>query len=309
MSTGDARGRKWKLGHGRTLSLDRARLMGIVNTTPDSFSDGGRFLSPETAVQHALALVEEGADIIDVGGESTRPGAGRVSAVEQIRRTIPVITGIRRHVDIPISIDTTLVEVAHAAIGAGADAVNDVSAGREDADMFDFVARQSCGIILMHRHVPPGDDRYSDEYEDAPVYRDVLEEVYLFCCERAARAASAGIDTGAIILDPGFGFGKTVDQNYELMRGIDRFLSGPHGVLCGVSRKSFIAAVGGSPDPGQREAGTLAAATALYLSGVRLFRVHEVATHRDALAVAAALSGENRTRVHAGGGSPAIGEV
>ncbi|MFZ9881138.1 MAG: dihydropteroate synthase, partial [Phycisphaerales bacterium] len=160
----------WTVGPDRILSLDPFAIMGVVNATPDSFSDGGQFADAEEAAQHALALAEQGATIIDVGGESTRPGAQRVSAEEQVRRVVPVIARIRTRSNVAISVDTTLAAVAEAALEAGADIVNDVSAGSEDPDLLPLVARRGAGIVLMHRLVPPGEDSYSDRYEKEPPY-------------------------------------------------------------------------------------------------------------------------------------------
>jgi dihydropteroate synthase len=300
----------WRITRDTALPLDRPRLIGILNVTPDSFSDGGRFLDPDAAVHRAVELIREGANIIDVGGESTRPGAARVDAQEQIRRVVPVIRALRgrlAHAPAPvhggasgpetfaafISIDTTLASVARAAIDAGADIINDVSAGREDSWMFPLAAERGCGLLLMHRLVPPGRDSYSDRYADhaRPRYGDVVAEVCRFLVERAEAAAAAGVERDRIAVDPGLGFGKTVEQNYELIARCDELASTGYPVVTGASRKSFIGHAGGVESPVDRVCGSVAAAAVQYLGGVRLFRVHDVAAHRQGLAVAAAVVG------------------
>ena len=207
--------RFWTAGSDRVVSLDPFAIMGVVNVTPDSFSDGGQFTGPEEAAQFALQLVEEGATVIDIGGESTRPGAARVDAEEQVRRVVPVIARVRSRSGVAITVDTTSAAVAEAALEAGADAVNDVSAGCEDPAMFALVARRGAGLVLMHRLAPPGEDSYSDRYAEAPIYDDVVREVASFLLMRAELAMAAGVARESIVLDPGLGFGKSVAQNYE----------------------------------------------------------------------------------------------
>jgi len=272
--------------HDRRLLLDRPRLMGIVNATPDSFSDGGLAGSPEALVGLAMRMIEEGADVIDVGGESSRPGAASVPVQEQIERTCPVIERIRACADVLISIDTTSSVVASAALDAGADFVNDVSAGDGDPQMLSTVAARGTGIVLMHRRVPPSDDRYSDQYARPELSGDISAIVRDALLTRAAEAERAGIDRSAIVLDPGLGFGKTVEQNWTLIAEIDRLVATGYVVLGAASRKSFVGAVTGVAEPRQRLAGSLAAAVAMAMKGVRLFRVHDVAPHAEALAAA-----------------------
>ncbi|HRP62710.1 MAG TPA: dihydropteroate synthase [Phycisphaerales bacterium] len=277
----------WRIGPSRHVSLDRPRLIGILNVTPDSFSDGGQFLDPAAAVDQAQRMIAEGADIIDIGGESTRPGAQRVDADEQIARVIPVIKRLRDVSNVVVSIDTTCYEVACAAIDAGASIINDVAAGTEDDRVLSLAAARQCGLILMHRLKPPDRDSYSHQYAIAPTYENVAADVRSFLVERAEAAIATGVHRSAIVIDPGLGFGKSVDQNYELIRRFDELGEAGYPVLCAASRKSFIGAAGGEHVPNRRVAGSVAVAVAAFVQGVRLFRAHDVAPHREALAVAA----------------------
>ncbi|TVQ34187.1 MAG: dihydropteroate synthase [Phycisphaeraceae bacterium] len=296
---------RWRLAHDRALPLDRSRILAILNVTPDSFSDGGHLPTIDTAVEAARAAVRQGADMLDIGAESTRPGAQRIDAAEQIRRAAPVIEAIRdAGIDVPISIDTTLVPVAKAALEAGADAVNDVSGASEDPQMLTLVKEFDAGVILMHRRLPPDADSYSDAYEAPPDYgdesqgagvvkrvRDVMERLTL-------AALQAGVGPESIVLDPGLGFGKTVEQNYRLISCARELLELGHPLLAGASRKSFIGHVSGVEAPRDRVAGSVAAAVAMRLAGVMLFRVHDVDAHAQALRVAdriAELTPANRT--------------
>jgi dihydropteroate synthase len=289
MSPDPAQPRFWTASNDRIVSLDPFAIMGVLNVTPDSFSDGGQFQDAEHAAQHGLQLVEEGAHIIDVGGESTRPGAPRVPSDEQIRRIVPVIVRIRSRSNVAITVDTTIAAVAEAALEAGADAVNDVSAGCEDAAMFPLVARRGAGIVLMHRLAPPGEDQYSDRYAEPPIYDDVVREVSSFLLMRAELASAAGIAREAIALDPGLGFGKSVSQNYELLARTSELATLGYPVLVGASRKSFLGAVSGRSDPEQRIIGSVVAAVAAYGGGARIVRAHDVGAHREALLVAHAV--------------------
>ena len=281
--------RFWTASNDRIVSLDPFAIMGVVNATPDSFSDGGQFRDAEHAAQHALQLVEEGATILDIGGESTRPGASRVDAEEQVRRVVPVIARIRSRSNVAITVDTTLASVAEAALEAGADAVNDVSAGCEDAAMLPLVARKGAGIVLMHRLAAPGDDQYSDRYAEPPIYDDVVREVASFLLMRAELCLAAGIARDAIALDPGLGFGKSVSQNYELLARTSELAALGFPILVGASRKSFLGAVSGRSDPEQRIIGSVVAAVAAYGGGARIMRAHDVGAHREALLVAHAV--------------------
>ncbi|MEE2907764.1 MAG: dihydropteroate synthase [Planctomycetota bacterium] len=285
--SGSAQGQEWRLSPERSIALDRPRLMGILNITPDSFSDGGRHDTIEAAVGRAMEMESQGADMIDVGGESTRPGSERVEAGTQMERVVPVILAIRERSEIPISIDTTVSEVAQAAIEAGADAINDVSAGLEDEAMFPLAARLSCGLVLMHRLVPPDQDSYSTSYETPPEYDNVVEQVRDFLHARAQVAQAAGVHPMSIVLDPGLGFGKTVDQNWQLIRESAGIGGGGFPLLGAASRKSFLAAICGGSDvpPARRGPASVAASQMQYLGGIRLFRVHDVDLHVQGLAL------------------------
>ena len=258
------------------LSGPRAPVMGVVNVTPDSFSDGGRFLDAGAALAHGLSLVADGAAVLDVGGESTRPGAEPVGADEELRRIVPVV---RRLVDelgtgassVPVSIDTTKAAVAAAAIDAGAVIVNDVSAGRNDPAMFAVVAESGTGFVAMHMLGAPR------TMQARPRYDDVVGEVADFLVERVSAARSAGIDAGALMADPGIGFGKRVEHNLELVARLPE-LAARVGVpvLVGTSRKAFIGSVLGGSDPTQRDDGTLATVTWALDHGAAMVRVHDV---------------------------------
>lgn len=263
--------------------------MGILNTTPDSFSDGGLHLDPEHAIAAGREMIAEGATIIDVGGESTRPGAQRVSTQEQILRVLPVIKGLAKNNASVISIDTTLAEVAEAAIDVGAEIVNDVSAGREDPSILNLVADRGCGIVLMHRLCPPGEDSYSSEYETPPEYEDVVDQVKAFLSERAAVAQNLGITPDSIILDPGLGFGKTVKQNLELIARIDEIVGLGFPVLIGASRKSFLGALTGVQEPANRGMESIVMAIEAWKGGALVLRVHEPRQHCQALEAAHSL--------------------
>lgn len=289
----------------RELALDRPRLMAVVNVTPDSFSDGGRYPRPADAVDFALHMVAQGAEILDIGGESTRPGARRIPVIEQTRRVLPVVRGVRARSDVLISVDTTRADVARRALDGGADIINDVSAGAEDEAMLPLAAERGCGLVLMHRLRAPDADQYSDRYDQPPVYDDVVMTVRDFLVRRAEAARQAGVDRRSIVIDPGLGFGKTVEQNYELIRRADALLSTGYAVLSAASRKSFVGQASGVTEPQRRVAGSVAISVSQYLAGVRLFRVHDVAAHRQALAVAAAILGRDRPARSGGPSKPA----
>lgn len=282
--------RGWQVGGGRCVELDCARIMAIVNVTPDSFSDGGLHLDAAAAIDRALQCVDEGADIIDIGGESTRPGAVRIDEQEQIRRVVPVIEGLVSQRDVIISVDTTLSAVAANALDAGAHIVNDVSAGLEDPEMLAMVAQRRAGYVLMHRLAAPGDDSYSDAYERSPEYGDVVGEVGAFLAERLDAAQASGIADESIVVDPGLGFGKSIEQNIALMRSMDAFDRLGAGVLSAASRKSFVGRLSGESDAAKRQGGSVAVSIFHWMAGVRLFRVHDVKLHREALAMVSALA-------------------
>ncbi len=257
-------------------------LMGIVNATPDSFSDGGRFLDADAAVAHALRLAEEGADLVDVGGESTRPGAPPVPEVEELRRVVPVVERLRAlGFPLPISVDTAKAEVARAALAAGADLVNDTS-GLGDPDLGRAVAAAGAPIVLMHMRGTPADMQAHAEYHD------VAQEVAAELEDVLARAVAAGIARERTILDPGIGFAKTAEQSIELLAHVRELRRLGRPLLVGPSRKSFIGKLTGAP-AGERVPGTIAAVTACVLAGVEMVRVHDVAACRQAARVAAAL--------------------
>jgi dihydropteroate synthase len=254
--------------------------MGVLNVTPDSFSDGGAFLEPDAAVAHGRQLAAEGADMIDVGGESTRPGAEPVPAGEELRRILPVVERLAEEAEAPISIDTRKAEVARAGLAAGATFVNDVSALRGDPDMAPVVGAAGADLCLMHMRGEPG------TMQDDPRYDDVVAEVRSFLEERLAFAVAEGIPEGRIWLDPGIGFGKTLDHNLELLRRLGEIVAIGCPVIVGASRKRFIGALTGRPE-GERLAGSLAAAVVACDRGAAMVRVHDVAATREALAVAA----------------------
>lgn len=262
---------------GRVLRLDRTRIMGVVNVTPDSFSDGGQLADAEAAVAHALRLVEEGADLIDVGGESTRPGAQPVAPAEQIRRVVPVIERLAARVEVPISVDTSAPEVMRAAVAAGAGMINDVRALTVDGAA-EAAAELGAAVCLMHMRGQPGD------MQDQPEYADVVGEVHRWLAERILACQFAGIDQRRIVADPGFGFGKTLAHNLELLRALERFASLGVPLLVGLSRKSMIGALTGR-EAGERATGSAAAALIAAQRGAAIVRVHDVAATRDALAV------------------------
>jgi dihydropteroate synthase len=312
-----------RLPDGRELSLDRPLIMGILNVTPDSFSDGGRWIDEAAAVAHGLAMATEGADVIDVGGESTRPGSQPVPPDEQISRVVPVIRALGRELEsrcqsqLPgVSIDTMSATVARAALEAGASILNDVSAGRgevgrdEDGSgvtMFDLARAAGAPIVLMHMQGTPL------TMQDIPHYGDVVEEVLAFLLERAQAAQDAGVPASQIVIDPGIGFGKSRDHNLTLLANLHRFVATGYPVLLGASRKRFMGAIcpppqGQPPDPPPPPPpppasllGATCATTALGVAaGVTVFRVHDVAANRQAADVARAILAGRA------GGGPAV---
>jgi dihydropteroate synthase len=264
-----------------TLPLDRTLLMGVLNVTPDSFSDGGRFLDPGEAVRHAQRMVDEGADLIDAGAESSRPGSDPVPAEEEWRRLRPVLEGLLRDVRIPISVDTYKPEVAGRALALGAHMLNDI-AGLRDPAMIETVASHGAAAVIMHMKGEPKTMQQAAEYED------VVAEVKAFLERQAARASAAGID--GIVIDPGLGFGKTAQHSLEILRRLPELVGLGYPVLIGPSRKSFLGQVTGAPVEDRLE-GTLAAVTAAVLGGARIVRVHDVKQCRRAVQVAEAIRG------------------
>jgi dihydropteroate synthase len=257
-------------------------IMGVVNVTPDSFSDGGRFLDADSAVEHGLRLTEEGAHILDIGGESTRPGADPVGEDEELQRVVPVIERLARSGQARLSIDTTKAGVARAALEAGASLVNDVSALRFDPGMAALVAETGVGCCLMHMLGEPR------TMQEDPRYDDVVSNVKAFLEERLAFAVAAGIDEARVWLDPGIGFGKTVEHNLELLRRLDEIVAIGRPVVVGTSRKSFLGKLAGGRSEGERLPGTIATNVLALERWASVFRVHDVAQNADALAVAAA---------------------
>ena len=267
------------------LSLTRVAVMGILNATPDSFSDGGEHLDPERAVLAANRMVAEGATLLDVGAESTRPGAEPVSAAEERRRLLPVLRAVRAAVRVPIAVDTMKAEVAAAALDAGADLVNDVSAGRHDPALLPLCATARVPVILMHMQGTPA------TMQRTPCYTDVVAEVQAFLAERAAAARAAGVPPAAILVDPGIGFGKTTAHNCALLRHLDDVAALGYPVVVGVSRKGFLGELLGGRAVGGRLFATAAAVTLAVSRGARIVRVHDVGAIRDVVTVAEALLG------------------
>jgi len=262
---------------------DRPLIMGVVNVTPDSFFDGGRYWDAEAAVAHAVRLVEEGADLLDVGAESTRPGADVVNEAEERRRAIPVVTAVAKAVTVPISIDTSKAAVARAALDAGAVLVNDVTALRGDPAMVDAVARTGAGIVLMHMQGTPR------TMQLAPRYDDVVEDVSTFFEERIRFALAHGIVRRQIILDPGIGFGKLLIHNLTLLAQLQRFIQFECPVLVGVSQKAFLGQLVNRPVQ-ERQWATAAAVAMAVDRGAGILRVHDVRAMKDVVQVAAAIS-------------------
>jgi dihydropteroate synthase len=281
---------------GRIVKLDRPRVMGIVNVTPDSFSDGGAHFDVDAAVAHGLRLAEEGADILDIGGESTRPGAGDVTLQDELDRVIPVIGRLAKETSLPISIDTSKPDVMRAAVAAGAGMINDVYALRREGAL-DAAASLGVPVVLMHMLGEPR------SMQDAPQYDDVVAEVHRFLAERIFAAEMAGIDKKRIVVDPGFGFGKTTRHNLQVLAQLQRFTELGVPVLAGLSRKGSIGELTGRRDPAERVFGSLAAHVIAAQRGAMLLRVHDVAATVDALKVWNAIAEVPMPRVDA---KPAI---
>jgi len=274
----------WRHRTGEVV-LDRTRVMGILNVTPDSFSDGGRYYDSDAALRHGLEMVEHGADLLDIGGESTRPGSDPVSAEEEWRRIGPVIRSLASKVDVPLSVDTMKREVASKAIEVGASIVNDVS-GLRDPAMVRLVAGTRAGAVIVHMLGNP------KTMQTHPEYTDVVRQVRSFLRKRIQVLEAAGVPSEAIAVDPGVGFGKTQDHNLALLNHLDRLASLGHPVVVGVSRKSFIERLGGG-EPGERLPGSLAAATLAVAKGAHVVRAHDVRETVRAMRVAdAVLRGE-----------------
>ncbi len=282
---------------GRVLRLDRPRVMGIVNVTPDSFSDGGAHDTVEAAVAHGLQLVAEGADLLDIGGESTRPGSAPVPLEEELRRVVPVIEQLARQVTVPISIDIFKPEVMRAAVAAGAGMINDIHALRQDGAPA-AAAELGVPVVLMHMQGEPG------SMQDTPHYDDVVAEVHRFLADRIFTAEMAGIAKKNLVIDLGFGFGKTTDHNMILLARSERFLELGLPMLAGLSRKRSIGELTGRDVPRERVAGSVAAHLIAAQRGARILRVHDVAATVDALKVWAAVDAVPMPRVDAAPAMP-----
>jgi dihydropteroate synthase len=283
--------------NGRTLVLDRPRVMGIVNITPDSFSDGGEHGTLEAAVAHGIRLAEEGADILDVGGESTRPGADEVTLEEELRRVVPLVQRLREATSLPISVDTYKPEVMRAAVEAGAGMINDIY-GLRQAGALDVAASLGVPVVLMHMQGEPR------SMQAAPRYDDVVGEVHRFLAERLFAAEMAGIPKKRLIVDPGFGFGKDTQHNLALLAQLERFVDLGVPVLAGLSRKRSIGEITGRDVPRERVAGSVAAHLIAAQRGAMLLRVHDVAETVDALKVWNAVAAQPMPRARSG--APAI---
>jgi dihydropteroate synthase len=270
--------------------MQSARIMGIVNVTPDSFSDGGEFLDADRAIDHGRELAEEGADVLDIGGESTRPGAEAVDAEEELRRVVPVIEALARDRGPAVSIDTSKVAVAEAALASGAEIVNDVTALRAEPDLAGLCAERDCEVVLMHML---GDPRTMQEN---PTYDDVVDDIKAFLAERIEFATSKGIDEERIWIDPGIGFGKTVEHNLELHRRLGELAELGRPIVFGSSRKSFIGKLTGA-EVDQRLGGTIASNVIAYANGARMLRVHDVGPLREALTIAEAILDRDRAAI------------
>jgi dihydropteroate synthase len=275
---------RWEIGPDRHDFGERGLIMGVVNVTPDSFSDGGQFFRRERAIEHALKLAGEGADIIDIGGESTRPGAAPVSAEEELRRVLPVIATVRTRSSVVISVDTSKAAVAAAAIGAGAAIVNDVTGGRADPEMMPLIAERGVGFIIMHMQGTPR------TMQLAPRYEDVVREVAEFFRQQYGRAVRCGIDPMTMAFDPGIGFGKTLEHNVALLRNLPALRIEDRPLVVGVSRKSFLTKLAGAEQPAERDAPTVAFTALLRSRGADVLRVHRVKENVAALRVADAFT-------------------
>lgn len=263
---------------------ERTCIMGVLNVTPDSFSDGGRYLDRAGAVEKAVQMAGEGVDIIDIGGESSHPGSERISAEEELDRVMPVIRELIGAIDMPLSIDTYKSEVARRALAEGVCMINDITALRGSENMARTIAEFDAGVVLMHMQGEP------KTMQDAPRYDDVIEEIFLYLSDSIDLAQKAGIDPEKIVVDPGIGFGKTVEQNLVILRRLDRFKDLGKPVLIGTSRKSFIGALTGK-EAGDRIFGTAASFTAAIMNGADIVRVHDVREMRDVACIADAIIG------------------
>ncbi|HST30836.1 MAG TPA: dihydropteroate synthase [Chthoniobacterales bacterium] len=269
--------RVWKIGDTEIDLSKRGMIMGVLNVTPDSFSDGSQFLKCDAAVEQGIQMEREGANIIDVGGESTRPGAEPVSANEELRRVIPVIEKLRARIKTPISIDTSKSEVASAALDAGATIINDVTAGRADEKMLSLAAKRNVAVVLMHMQGEPR------TMQENPKYGDVVREVADFFRQQYDRALECGVDPMRLAFDPGIGFGKTLEHNLSLLGNLEPLRANHRPLMVGVSRKSFLGKLVGSNEMGDRLGPTIALTAILRMRGADIFRVHDVKENVAAL--------------------------
>jgi len=266
-----------------TIPPRRTLVMGVLNVTPDSFSDGGRFASVDGAIEHARQMIADGADLIDIGGESTRPGSRRISAAEQTARVLPVIREVAK-LGIATSVDTTLAPVAAAALDSGAAILNDISAGTEDPAMLMLAARWQCPFVLMHMQSEPG------SMQIAPAYTNVVAEVRDYLLSRAAACENAGLARDRIVLDPGIGFGKTTEHNLRLLRELSALTASGYPVLVGTSRKGFIGKLLDQPDPARRVFGTAASVAWAVTQGASIVRVHDVRSMKEVVTILDAIA-------------------
>lgn len=277
--------RMWSFGETTWECGESPKIMGIVNVTPDSFSDGGNWFSPAKAVDHALQLVEQGADILDIGGESTRPGATPVAVSDELKRVVPVVEQLASKISIPIAVDTMKAPVAKEALAAGASVINDVTAFTFDEQMIDVTAATDCGVILMHMLGTP------QTMQNEPTYKDVVREVVQYLQERVAVLTDRGISAERIAVDPGIGFGKTAEHNLSLLTNVEKFRQSGHPVLIGHSRKRFLGKIIGRTVE-ERLAGTIGVSIALAQQQADILRVHDVAAVKDAITAWKCLSEE-----------------
>ena len=278
----------WRAGRHEFRFPRPTLVMGVLNVTPDSFSDGGKFISLEAAMERAGQMIREGADLLDVGGESTRPGATPVSAEEEIRRVVPIIKQLAARLQVPISVDTQKPEVARAALLAGASIVNDIAANRTDDAMWRAVAEFRAGYVVMHMQGTPQTMQLN------PAYADVVREVDAFFAERLARMEQFGVRREQVVLDPGIGFGKTLEHNLQLLGALPRFIARDRPVLLGVSRKAFLGKLTSTDNPADRLPAALACAALAVRDGVQLLRVHDVRETVQAARVAEAIRGRGK---------------
>lgn len=263
----------------KPLSSNSTLLMGVLNVTPDSFSDGGRFFRKDAAIAHAIEMAAEGADIIDVGGESTKPGSKEVPAEEEIRRVVPVIEGLHGRIKADISIDTRKSKVAEAALKAGASIVNDISGLRRDKNIAGVAARYGAGMILMHMQGEP------ENMQDSPKYANLIREIKESLKLSALEAFKAGVKKDLVAIDPGIGFGKTVEHNLEILNRLEEFMDLELPICIGTSRKSFLGKLLDKPDTDDRLAGTIATCVVAVMKGARILRVHDVKAAKDAITI------------------------